>query len=58
VREAVTYAIAGATSSVFLWATVAAVIIAPLAFFIREVALRGGEPKTEPEPSMAAVQEM
>jgi hypothetical protein len=42
VRTAVVDAIAGATSSVFLWSTVAAALIPVFALFIREIALRGG----------------
>ncbi|MER7007008.1 MDR family MFS transporter [Dactylosporangium sp. NPDC000555] len=53
VRAAVVDAIAGATSSVFLWATVAAALIPVLAFFIREVALRGG-PSEQPERTLIA----
>jgi hypothetical protein len=53
VRTAVIDAIAGATSSVFLWSTVAAVLVPVLAFFIREVALRGG-PAEEAERTLVA----
>ncbi|WP_433215182.1 MDR family MFS transporter [Dactylosporangium sp. CS-047395] len=53
VRTAVIDAIAGATSSVFLWSTVAAVLVPVLAFFIREVALRGG-PAEEAERTLIA----
>ena len=53
VRTAVVDAIAGATSSVFLWSTAAAVLIPLLAFFIREVALRGG-PAEQAERTLVA----
>ncbi|WP_432835418.1 MDR family MFS transporter [Dactylosporangium sp. CA-092794] len=58
VRTAVIDAIAGATSSVFLWSTVAAVFIPLLAIFIREVALRGSAPEPSSEPTLAAVPEL
>ncbi|MDG6104830.1 MFS transporter [Dactylosporangium aurantiacum] len=48
VRTAVVDSIAGATSSVFLWAVAATVLVPLLAVFIREVALRGG-PETAQE---------
>jgi EmrB/QacA subfamily drug resistance transporter len=53
VRSAVIDSIAGATSSVFLWSIVAAAFIPVLAFFIREVALRGG-PAAEAERTLVA----
>jgi EmrB/QacA subfamily drug resistance transporter len=53
VRTAVIDSIAGATSGVFLWATVAAVLVPVIAFFIREVALRGG-PAEEAERTLIA----
>ena len=61
VREAIVYAVAHATSGVFLWSTAAAVLIAPLAFFIREVALRGSDDANTgaaQETSTPAVQEV
>ena len=48
VRTAVVDSIAGAPSSVFLWAVAAPVLEPRLAIFIREVALRGG-PETAQE---------
>ncbi|WP_433613798.1 MDR family MFS transporter [Dactylosporangium sp. CA-139114] len=53
VRTAVVDAIAGATSSVFLWSTVAAALVPVIALFIREVALRGGV-EEEPERTLLA----
>ncbi|MEV8514025.1 MDR family MFS transporter [Dactylosporangium sp. NPDC051484] len=53
VRTAVLDAIAGATANVFLWSTVAAALIPVLAFFIREVALRGGSAE-QPERTLVA----
>ncbi|GAA3226089.1 MDR family MFS transporter [Dactylosporangium siamense] len=47
VRSAVIDAIAGATSSVFLWAIAATVFVPLLAVFIRDVALRGNDEKRE-----------
>ncbi|GAA3291567.1 MFS transporter [Dactylosporangium vinaceum] len=47
VRTAVVDAIAGATSGVFLWSVAAAALVPVLAFFIKEVALRGGPPAAE-----------
>ena len=42
-RSAVVHGIATATSSVFFWAVFAAVLVPVLAFFIKEIALRGHE---------------
>ncbi|MEV6930443.1 MDR family MFS transporter [Dactylosporangium sp. NPDC051485] len=53
VRSAVVDAIAGAVSSVFLWSVAAAVLVPILAFFIREVALRGG-PAEQGERTLVA----
>ncbi|MEV0561919.1 MDR family MFS transporter [Dactylosporangium sp. NPDC050588] len=56
VRTAVIDAIAGATSSVFLWAIAATVLVPLLAIFIREVALRGGPeaPDEQAESTLVA----
>ncbi len=56
VRTAVIDSIAGATSSVFLWAVAATVLVPVLALFIREVALRGGPetPQEQPESTLVA----
>lgn len=56
VRTAVVDSIAGATSSVFLWAVAATVLVPLLAVFIREVALRGGPetPKEHAESTLVA----
>ncbi len=52
VREGLLHAIAYATSSMFWWAVPFAVAIALLAWFIKEVPLRGGDPTSEPnEPT-------
>jgi hypothetical protein len=42
VKTGLLESISGATSSIFLWATVAAVVVPILAWFIKEVPLRGG----------------
>jgi EmrB/QacA subfamily drug resistance transporter len=58
VRDAVVDSIAGATSSVFLWSLAATVLIPVLGFFIREVALRGGDaPVVEAEENTLVAQE-
>jgi EmrB/QacA subfamily drug resistance transporter len=44
VRTAVVDGIAGATSHVFVWAAAGAVLVPVIAFFVKEVALRGSEP--------------
>lgn len=56
VRTAVIDSIAGATSSVFLWAIAATVLVPVLAIFIREVALRGAPdtPQERAESTLVA----
>lgn len=56
VRTAVVDSIAGATSSVFLWAIAATVLVPVLAVFIREVALRGAPeaPDEQAESTLVA----
>jgi EmrB/QacA subfamily drug resistance transporter len=53
VRDAVVDAIAGATSSVFLWSIVPAVLVPLLALFVRQVTLRGSA-DTEAERTLVA----
>jgi EmrB/QacA subfamily drug resistance transporter len=48
VRDAVVHGIATATSSVFFWSVLAAVLVPILAIFVKEVALRG---TATPEPA-------
>jgi len=43
IRSAVVHGIATATSSVFFWAVFAAVLVPVLAYFVKEIALRGSE---------------
>jgi EmrB/QacA subfamily drug resistance transporter len=53
VRDAVVHGIASATSSVFVWAVVVTVAVPVLALFIKEVALRGGEPAPAESEALA-----